>query len=163
MVTRKDRMRRANLHPVSNLETGRAQPDPALRDGRAGTAYGWVTGLAIAFILGVVFYGLNAQRPHDLQTAAGTGQPAATTGQASGQTAGQAAPGGANPAAAATTGQGGAQTTGSAAPQRDSSGAGTASGESSGGQTQQSPQQAQQDRGRQGSGNAGDAAPAAPR
>jgi hypothetical protein len=130
MITPTDKHRPARLHAVSSLETGSAQPDPSLREGRAGGFYKFATMLAVAFILGVVFYGLNAQRPDGVQTAAAPG--ASTT-----------APTGANPAADATTGQGGVQTTGQATPVKDGSGAGVTN-EGSGGQPQPSPQDAAQ-------------------
>jgi hypothetical protein len=129
MVYRQDPKRHETLRPVSGLETGPAQPDPTLREGPASGIYGFMTAVAVVFILGVVFYGLNAQRPEGIQTA---GTPAASS----------AAPTGANPAGGTTTGQGGAQTTGQGTPMRDSSGAGTSTGEASGGQPQQSPQDA---------------------
>jgi hypothetical protein len=134
MVNQQDKMRPPTLRTVSSLETGPAQPDPALRPGRASGIYGFMTAVAVIFILGVVFYGLNAQRPEGIQTASA---PNAST----------PAPTGANPTASTTTGQFGAQTTGQATPMRDNSGAGTATGEGSGGVPQQSPQDA---RNRQG-------------
>lgn len=147
MINQQDKMRPSTLRPVSDLETGRAQPDPALRTGRAGGVYRFITAIAVLFILGVVFYGLNAQRPEGPQTA--------STPNAS-----SPAPTGANPAASETTGQGGAQTTGQAAPMRDNSGAGATTGESSGGQPQQTPADAAS---RGSNGGPGTQAPTNPR
>lgn len=136
MVNQQDKIRLHPLRPVSSLETGAAQPDPALRAGPASGIYTFMTMVAVVFILGVVLYGLNAQRPEHVQTAAAPG--ASST---------------ASPAAGTTTGQGGDQTT-PAAPRRDSSAAGANTNEASGGQPQLSPQDAANRRagGNQGSG-----------
>lgn len=145
-----DPRRYETLRPVSALEPGRAQPDPALRSGPASGIYSVMTALAVMFILAVVFYGLNSQRPEGgVETAA-----APTAGSSP-------APTGTNPSAGETTGQGGAQTTGQGAPMRDGAGAGTSTGEASGGQPQQAPADAakQQQPGQQGAGAEKEATP----
>jgi hypothetical protein len=61
-----------------HLQTGRAlQVDPTVRATARRAVWSWITGLAIVFILFIVFYGLNNSR--DSGTVTSAVPPAATT------------------------------------------------------------------------------------
>jgi hypothetical protein len=57
-------------------------PDPTLRATPRQAAWSWVATAAIVFILGVAFYGINAQRTNQGGRPAVTASPAPTTGAA---------------------------------------------------------------------------------
>ncbi len=81
------------------------QSDPTLRATPRQAIWSWVATAAIVFILGVVFYGINAQRTNESGRATVTASPAPTTGAA--PTAPETKGGHAAPPAE-TTGRGGA-------------------------------------------------------
>src|SRR5919206_2630179 len=76
----RDPRRRWRRNPDLRLEQD-AQIDPMLRTrSRRRGLWGLMATLAVILVLGIVFYGLNSQRPETLQTTAD--QPNATTGAA---------------------------------------------------------------------------------
>jgi hypothetical protein len=73
-----------------HLQTGRMpQVDPTVRTTPRRAVWSWVTGIAIVFILFIVFYGLSSQRETGTMTTAAppagtTSSPPTTTGQGGG-------------------------------------------------------------------------------
>jgi hypothetical protein len=77
-------------------------PDPTLRATPRQAMWSWVATVAIVFILGIVFYGINAQRTNEGGRPVVTALPAPTTSAA------PTAPEAKATTPAETTGQGGA-------------------------------------------------------
>jgi hypothetical protein len=72
----------------SNIERG-SRPDPTLRATPRQAAWSWVATAAIVFILGVVFYGINAHRTPQGGGPVVTASPAPTASAGPAESTGQ--------------------------------------------------------------------------
>lgn len=57
-----------NFERAAKLDN-EAQPDPGLQEGRVNSGWATIVAIAIAVVLGVVFYGLNNSDMHEASTA----------------------------------------------------------------------------------------------